>query len=199
MMAGPTTRWTQFARRFGRDGNPLRRRSDIIEAWLVPAAVVAFLMLAPLVAGLAAMGVRADNAGVQRVQQSWHHGQAVLLKAAPGPASSDHGGNTWTEWAPARWTADGQQHTGEIPVPAGSTEGSRQTVWLDRAGHVMLPPMNPAEVSGTVDTAILLAVSVVAIVVAVSAGLIRWYLDQRRLATWEAAWIAVEPRWSHQS
>jgi hypothetical protein len=133
------------------------------------------------------------------VQQSWHPVPAVLLQAAPGPANSDNGGNTWTEWAPARWTAGGRVHTGEIPVPSASPAGSRHTVWLDRAGHVMLPSMNPAELSGNVDTAILLAVSAVAIVVAVAAGLTRRFLDRRRLASWEAAWLAVAPRWSHQS
>ena len=198
MMAMPTTMWLKVARRLGRDSNPLRRRSDVVEAWLAPVAIVAFLALSPLVAGLVDMGVRADNAAAQHVQQSWHPVSAVLLRAAPGPLYSDNGANTWTEWAPARWTAGGQQYTGRIPVLAGSRAGSTQTVWLDRAGHVQVPPMNTPELGGTIGTGILLALAALAVVVAVVTRLARWALDRKRIASWETAWLAVGPRWRHQ-
>lgn len=198
MMAMPTTRWMSLARRLGRDQNPLRRRSDIIEAWLVPAAIVVFLVLSPLVAGLVAIGVRADDAAAQHAQQSWHPVSAVLLRAAPGPEFSDNGANTWTERAPARWTVSGRHYTGTIPVPAGSRAGSTQTVWLDRAGHVQTPAMTSAQLSGTTGTGILLALAALAAVIAVAARLAKWGLDRRRIASWETAWLAVGPRWSHQ-
>jgi hypothetical protein len=198
MMAMPTTTWMRIARRLGRGPNPLRRRSDVIEAWLVPAAFVVFLALSPLVAGLAAMGVRADNAAAQHVQQSWHPVSAVLLRAAPGPEFSDKGANTWTVWAPARWTAGGRHDTGNIPVPADSRAGSAQTVWLDSAGHVRAPAMTAPELSGAVGSAILLSVAALAIVMGVAARIARWVLDRRRVASWETAWLSVGPRWSHQ-
>lgn len=198
MMAMPTTGWMRLARRLGGDGNPLRRRSDIIEAWLAPIAIVVFLALSPLVAGLAATGVRADNAAAQHVQQSWHPVSAVLLRAAPGPEFSDNGANTWTEWAQARWTAGGRQYTGKIPVPADSRAGSTQTVWLNRAGRVQVPAMTRPELSGAIGTGILLALAALAVVVAVTARLARWVLDRKRIASWETAWLSVGPRWSHQ-
>jgi uncharacterized membrane protein len=190
--------WMKFVRRLGRDSNPLRRRSDVVEAWLAPVAIVVFLALSPLVAGLVDMGVRADNAAAQHVQQSWHPVSAVLLRAAPGPMHSDNGANTWTEWAPARWIAGGQQYTGSIPVLAGARAGSTQTVWLDRAGHVQVPPMNPPELGGAIGTGILLALAALAIVVAVATRLARWVLDRKRIESWETAWLAVGPRWRHQ-
>jgi uncharacterized membrane protein len=198
MMAMPTTTWMKLARRLGRDANPLRRRSDVIEAWLAPAAIVVFLILGPLVAGLVALGVRADNAAAQHAQQSWHPVSAVLLRAAPGPEFSDNGANTWTEWAPARWTAGGRQQTGNIPVPAGSRAGSTQTVWLDSAGYVRAPAMTGSELGGAIGTGILLALAALAIVIAVAYRLAQRALDRRRLASWETAWLAVGPRWSHQ-
>jgi hypothetical protein len=198
MMAMPTTTWMRLARRLGRGANPLRRRSDIIEAWLAPAAVVVFLVLSPLVAGLAAMGVQADNAAAQHVQQSWHPVSAVLLRAAPGPQYSDNGANTWTEWEPASWTAGGHHYTGSIPVLAGSRAGSTQTVWLDSGGHVRAPAMNKAELGGAIGTGILLAVAALAVVVAVATRLARWILDRKRIASWESGWLSVGPRWSHQ-
>lgn len=198
MMAMPTTTWMKIARRLGRDHNPLRRRSDVIEAWLAPAAIVAFLALSPLVAGLAAMGVRADNAAAQHVQQSWHPVSAVLLRAAPGPEFADNGANTWTVWVPARWAVDGRNYTGKIPVPADSRAGSTQTVWLDSAGHVRAPAMTKPELSGAIGTGIALALAALAVVVAVATRLTRWLLDRRRIASWATAWLAVGPRWSHQ-
>jgi hypothetical protein len=198
MMAMPTTTWMRLARRLGRDPNPLRRRSDIIEAWLAPAAIVVFLILSPLVAGLAATGVRADDLAAQHAQQSWHAVPAVLLRAAPGPQFSDNGANTWTEWAPARWTVGGRHYTGNIPVPADSRAGSTQTVLLDSAGHVHVPAMTRPELSGAIGTGILLALAALAVVVAVAAWLARCVLDRKRMASWEDAWLSVGPRWSHQ-
>src|SRR5215472_1177633 len=198
MMAMPTTTWMKLARRLGRGTNPLRRRSDIVEAWLAPAAIIVFLVLSPLVAGLVDIGVQADNAAAQRVQQSWHSVSAVLLRAAPGPQSADNGANTWTEWTPARWTTDGRHYTGNIPVRAGSRAGSTQTVWLDNTGHVRVPAMTRPELSGAIVTGILLALAALAIVIAVGARIARWWLDRKRIANWENAWLSVGPRWSHQ-
>jgi uncharacterized membrane protein YphA (DoxX/SURF4 family) len=198
MMAMPTTTWLRLARRLGRGTNPLRRRTDVIEAWLVPAAFVVFLALSPLVAGLAAAGVRADDLAAQHVQQSWHPVSAVLLRAAPGPEFADSGANTWTEWAPARWTVGGRQYTANIPVPADSRAGSTQTVWLDSAGQVRVPAMTKPELSGAIGTGILLALAALAVVIAVAARVARSVLDRKRMASWGDAWLSVGPRWSHQ-
>jgi hypothetical protein len=188
----------RLARRFGRGPNPLRRRSDVIEAWLAPAAIIVFLALSPLVAGIVDMGVQADSAAALHVQQSWHPVSAVLLRAAPGPQFSDNGANTWTEWTPARWTADGRHFTGNIPVPAGSRAGSTQTVWLDNTGRVRTPAMTRPELSGAIGTGILLALAALAIVIVVAARITHWVLDRKRIASWESAWMSVGPRWSHQ-
>jgi hypothetical protein len=188
----------KLARRLGRDTNPLRRRSDVLEAWLLPAAIVVFLVLCPLVAGLTGMWLRADNAAVQRAQQSWQPIRAVLLRAAPGPEFTDQGANTWTVWEPARWTVDGQLRSGSIPVAAGSAVGSVQTVWLDSRGHVQVPPLSPARLSEAVDGAMLISAAALAVVVGILTLLARWFLNRRRLAGWATGWLAVGPIWSHQ-
>jgi uncharacterized membrane protein YphA (DoxX/SURF4 family) len=199
MMATPTKTWMKLARRLGGDPNPLRRRSDVLEAWLLPAAVVVFLVLCPLVAGLTGLWLRADNAAMQRAQRSWDPVPAVLLRAAPGPEFAANGANTWTVWEPARWTVDGQQHTGSIPVAAGSAAGSRQTVWLDSGGRVQVPPLSPGRLGDTVDAAMLLAAGGLAVFVGILTLLARWFLDRRRLAGWETGWLAVGPVWTHQA
>jgi hypothetical protein len=198
MMATPTTAWRRLARRLGRDANPLRRRLDVLDAWLLPAAAVVFLALCPLVAGITGIWLHADNAATQRAQQSWHPVSAVLLRSAAGPEFSDQGANTWTAWEPARWTLGGREHTGSIPVAAGSAAGSKQTVWLDSHGRVQVPPLTPAQLGQTVDTAMLISLVGLAVAVSILTVLARWVLDRRRLAGWEAGWLAVGPSWSHQ-
>jgi hypothetical protein len=192
----PTTVWTRVTRRLGFDHNPLRRTSDVIEAWLLPAAIVIFLILSPFVAGTAAAAVRADNAAVQRATQSWHQVPAVLLHAAPGPTWADNGSNTWLVWTPARWAADGRPHTGDVPAPAGTKADATVRVWLDRAGDVQVPPPAAAYARDRVMVGMLVALIALALVLAGLALLARRMLHRRRLAGWEAAWLSVGPQWS---
>jgi hypothetical protein len=188
--------WRRLARR--RDRNPLRRRADLIEGWLLPAAIAVFLAASPLVAVAAGAGVRAGNAAVTHTQLSWHRAPAVLLKAAPGPERSGNGANTWLVETPARWTSGGQPRTGSVPAPAGTSAGATVRVWLDRAGNVRTPPLTAAQVSERVITASLVALAGLAAALAVMALLTRRVLDRRRLAAWERAWQSVGPQWSHQ-
>jgi hypothetical protein len=195
-MATSTRTWRKLARR--RDHNPLRRRADLIEGWLLPAAIAVFLAASPLVAAAAGAGVRAGNAAAAHAQLSWHRAPAVLLKAAPGPEMSDNGANTWLVQAPARWTSGGQPRTGSVPAPAGTSAGSTVRVWLDRAGNVRMPPLTAAQVSDRVIAATLIALAGLAAALAIMAMLTRRLLDRRRLAGWESAWLSVGPQWSHQ-
>jgi hypothetical protein len=198
VMAMPTMRWMRLTRRLGRDGNPLRRRSDQIEGWLLPVAIAVFLAASPLVVGAAGLWAGADNAAAKHAQLSWHRVSAVLLQAAPGPEMSDNGANTWVVWTPARWTAGGRPRIASVPAPAGTWAGSTVPVWLDRAGNVQIPPLTAAQASDHVVVAALIALAGLAVFLAGMALLARWVLDRRRLADWETAWLSVGPQWSHQ-
>ena len=193
----PTTMWTRMARRLGFDHNPLRRGSDVIEAWLLPATVTIFLILGPLVVGGTGLRVHTDNLAAQRAEHSWHRVPAVLLQAAPGPMMSDNGDNSWLVWTPARWTADGRAHVGSIPAPAGTSAGVTVPVWFDRAGNVQVP-LTAAGARDRIMIAGALALAVLAAFLAGLALLGRRVLDRRRLAGWEAAWLSVGPQWSRQ-
>ena len=193
-----TTRWVKLSRRLGMDGNPLRRPADKLEVWLVPVAIAVFLALSPVVATGMSAWVHADSSAGQRAAQSWHPVKAVLLQSVPGPAESDGGANTWTVWARAEWTFGGRQVTGKVPVPAGSLAGSTQTVLLNRAGVVELPPESASQVAGLADTATAVGLTALAALLAGLTWLTRRALDRRRLARWESAWLMVGPRWSHR-
>jgi hypothetical protein len=184
------------ARRLGFDHNPLRRRLDLIDAWLLPAVIAAFLTVGPLVAGGVGLWVHADNAAAQRAQRSWHEVRAVVLKPVPGPAMPGNSGNSWLAWAPARWTADGRTRVGSIPAPAGTSEDAVVPVWLNRAGQVQAPPLTAAGAGNRVVLAALFALASLAALLTVLAAAAHWLLDRRRLAGWEAAWRSVGPQWS---
>jgi hypothetical protein len=193
-----TTMWTRTTRRLGFDRNPLRRRWDVIDGWLLPAAIAAFLILGPLAATVAGLWVHADNVAVQHVDKSWHQVRAVLLEPVPGPLFSGNGADSWLVWSPARWVADGHARTGDVPVPAGTSADTTVTVWLNRAGKVQAPPLTAAGARNRIVIAALLALACLAAVLTVAAVAARWVLDRKRIAGWEAGWLAVGPQWSRQ-
>jgi hypothetical protein len=195
-MTMPTMTWTRLARALGSDHNPLRRRSDLIAAWLTPAAIAIFLVLGPLAAGGAMMWVHASNDAARGAARQLHQVPAVLLQPVPGPLESDGGANDWLTWTPARWTAAGQQHVGEVPALSGTPAGATVLAWLDRAGHVRIPPMTAAQAADRVRAAAGMALSILAglLIVAGVAG--HGILNRRRLAAWEAEWGLVDPSWN---
>jgi hypothetical protein len=194
----PTTMWTRLARQLGLDGNPLRRRSDLVAAWLVPAAIAVFIALCPVIYGVMGMWVHRDNAALQRAEQSWNHVNAVLLQSVPGPEQPDNGANLWTVQAPARWRFDGQTYVGSVPVPAGSQAGKSVKVLLNNAGKVQSPPLSATQVSDRIFSDTLIALAAIAVLLTGLSWGIRSALDRRRIAGWEVEWLAVGPRWSRQ-
>jgi hypothetical protein len=186
-MTPPTTAWTRLGRRLGTDHNPLRRRSDVIAAWLLPAAVAIFLALSPLVALGAGLWVHASTGPAQRAQQSWHEVQAVMVRAVPGPLVPGNS-DSWITWAPARWTDAGQVRTGLIPAPAGSWAGQREPLWLNRAGRPQMPPLTGAQVRYRVVGTTWGALGVLALVLAATGLVCYQVIDRRRVASWETAW-----------
>jgi len=168
----------------------------VIDGWLVPTVIAAFLTLGPLLAGGVGLWVHADNAAAQRAQRSWHEVPAVVLQPVPGPAIAGNGSTSWLVWAPARWTADDQTRTGNVPVPAGTSQDAVVPVWLDRAGHVQVPPLTAGAARDRIVVAALFAVASLVALLTVLAALARWLIDRRRLAGWEAAWRSVGPQWS---
>lgn len=195
-MTTPTMTWTRLTRRLGSDHNPLRRRSDLIAAWLLPAAVIVFLALGPLVASIAVWLGHADNAATRQAQRSLAPVPGVVLAAAAGPMMSANGTNSWIVWVPAHWTAAGHPRAGKIPAISGTKAGSTVPVWLDHAGNVRMPPLTAAQARDRDIVAAGTALAALAVALACVALICRWRLDRARLVSWEAAWRSVGPQWS---
>jgi hypothetical protein len=186
----------RLARRLGLDRNPLRRRTDRVQACLGAGLLLAFLIGAPFLSMAAARYARHVGTAEQRAQRAWHQVTAVLLHSAPAPvvfATGLEGG----AWVAARWTApNGRARTGEIEVSTGLAAGAKIPIWVTTAGSPTGPPLTHRAVTARVVLAAFVAPLLLAAALACLAATGRWVFDRRRLAGWDAAWATVGPRWT---
>jgi hypothetical protein len=195
-MSGIRRRARRLGRWLGLDGNPLRRRTDKIAAWLTAQFLVAGLIGAPLF-GIAVFHW-ASRAGAteQRTERSWREVPAVLLRSVSAPDSFADGVFGYS-WVPARWTAPGGQvRSGDIPVEVGLAAGRKVRLWVDAAGRPTDAPITHRAVLARAATAAAVATAVLLIALFCLTLIGRWLLDRRRLADWELAWAIVGPQWT---
>ncbi|WP_431313341.1 Rv1733c family protein [Streptomyces antnestii] len=125
-----TVRWWRFRR------NPLRRRSDVIEAWVV---LIAWLIA--VVGGVIA-GVVTAGAVVSLIAQERAERQKVtaVVTGERAEAQSYRTRGTSQVRATVRWTApDGSARTGHTQVPSSDRTGTRVTGpprWSSRSASI---------------------------------------------------------------
>ncbi len=174
------------------DRNPLRRRSDRIEA------AVAALLLLGLVAGVPAatltagslaygLGVRAEHAQ----QADRHQIPATLLESAQsGP---------WPVQVAVRWAApDGTTRTGLVSVPGGTAAGSTVTVWTDASGQLQAKPLRHSAVIALAALTCIWAALMACVLLLGGWRLTRRGLERRRMRDWDADWRVTGPRWTNR-
>ncbi|MFJ9735412.1 hypothetical protein ACIRUL_29400 [Streptomyces sp. NPDC101171] len=176
--------------------NPLRRRADVLEAWVVLAAWL-LTVLAGVSAGLAA--ARSVDDGLARERAAWRPAVARVVAKAPGRSASETSGAERV-WAEVRWTAaDGSAHSGQARVAPGSAAGSPVTVWTDPRGHLV---SRPATASEAAFRAVLMGglVGLSAAAVPFVGGLaLRGRLERRRMDDWDAEWARLGPQWGRKT
>lgn len=175
------------------DHNPLRRGSDRAETAIVGVLLAALLAGAPFAAHAAGSWTYATAAREAQAQRAvLHQVPATLLQAAAPWSATSYGSG-----ASARWRAPGGQvRTGDVFAPDGAPAGSTVMVWVDQSGRLTDAPLQRSQVTGRVVLARVLAVAAVAVAVMIVGWAARWALDRRRLAAWDAEWLARGPRWS---
>ena len=193
-----TGRLTRFARRLWLGKSPLHRRTDRIEAWITAGLLAVFLAGAPLSWIGAGRWVQHGGEREQRAQQSWHQTPAVLLQNAPDLPRYYFR----MSWAPpvtavARWILPGgREQVGQVSVPPGTRTGRTVRVWVDGAGRPTGPPLFPSVLANREFSAEVLGPLALAVLLLGLGRLIRWMMDRRRLAGWEADWDFTGPRWT---
>jgi hypothetical protein len=190
----PRSTWPyRLLRRLRLDRNPLRRGLDRAETAVLGVLLAAFLAAAPFAAHAAGSWTYATSAREAQAQQAaLRQVPATLLQAAE-PWGISEGGPE----AQARWKApDGQVRTGDVFAASGTPAGSTVMVWVNQAGQLTDSPLQHSQVTGRADVAQGLAVAVLAVALIIAGWAARRALDRRRLAAWDAEWLATERRWS---
>ncbi|MFI7497978.1 hypothetical protein ACIBVL_05590 [Streptomyces sp. NPDC049687] len=175
--------------------NPLRRRDDIIEAWIV-LAVWTVLTAGGAAAGLVTAHAANEVFAGQRDERE--PVRAVLLDDVPFAATA--AGGTDLRTATVRWEAsDGSTRTSRTLVDSGLEAGSEVTVWQDGQGRLTAAP--PGSTEAAVESGVLGAAAATALsgLVLGAGKAARWRLDRRRVDEWGSEWDLVGPRWGHQN
>ncbi|MER6126036.1 hypothetical protein ABT173_26100 [Streptomyces sp. NPDC001795] len=172
--------------------NPLRRRSDALEAWVV-LAVWAVTVVGGLLTGVAA--THSVESGLARERAEWRPVVALLTEDAPKATAATAAGAERV-WAKVRWTgSDGSSHAGQARVAAGTRTGAAVTVWTDRDGFLVTQPAGESEAQiRAAMVGVLVGMSVAAIPF-VGGRIIRERLERRRMAQWDEAWAWFGPMW----
>lgn len=193
-----TTRLARIARRLGLDHNPLRRRSDKAQTFVMAVLLAVFVAGSPISVIAASHLAQAATLRAQQTQQGWRRVPAVLLQASPKNAGFMYQSAPFA-WVQAKWTApNGTVHVGEVPAASGTKAGATVRVWVDSAGNVTTAPLTSTQMVDRVIAAVVFAPIVLGIVLLGVAAIVRRAFARRRLIRWEAAWEAIEPQWTHR-
>ncbi|MFJ6834275.1 hypothetical protein [Streptomyces sp. NPDC091209] len=182
--------------------NPLRRTTDLVEAWLALAALLLVLVAAPLVGAAVGASVQGTLQRAVRDQRKDRHQVAavVVRKLSRGPLAPDPetpSGRDTRSRVLADWTApDGSPQRGTVVAALKSPRpGDHFSIWTDRHGRIVGRPLD-----GTTATAHAVLAGFGAAVL--SAGLIEggrrwilWHMIRRRYARWDRAWAKAGPDW----
>ncbi|MEU1709895.1 hypothetical protein ABZ478_31755 [Streptomyces sp. NPDC005706] len=178
--------------------NPLRRRSDVMEAWTVLVAAVLLFVVTPLAgvaAGLYAHDQARSRATALRAER--HQVRASVIgeeSARPRPVRGDR---AHSYQAKVRWTEPGTgTRTAVARVPAGSRAGDEVTVWFDARGRAVAPPPNDVAVWQHTVTVGLCAAGGSVAVVLLGYAVQRRAALRHRMDEWEREWARTGPRWT---
>ncbi|MEU3980801.1 hypothetical protein AB0F77_11905 [Streptomyces sp. NPDC026672] len=178
--------------------NPLRRRSDVLEAWTAVAVAVLLCVGAPLAGALAGLWAHDEArslAAAQRAER--HHVRAEVLGSVPERLPVAQGGRQRPYEARVSWTEPGAgTRTAEARVPGGTRDGDVVDVWFDPAGRdVPAPPGDVAVWQHTVTLGVT-AAGAAAVTVLLGNGVLRRISLRHRLGEWEHEWARTGPDWS---
>jgi hypothetical protein len=195
--AGKTAR---ILRRTGFDRNPMRRSTDRIQAILRAILLAASVIGAPIVtAGISHQVYLAGLRTGQAQANAWHRVPALVQHVTLVATPWRHPAISGTEMLQVRWaTPDGSYRTGDLLWGADTVAGSTVTVWIDASGRLAHPPLTHADAVDHLIGAAVATPAVLALLLWVAARMASLLLDRYQMASWEADWLAVEPRWSRR-
>lgn len=178
--------------------SPLRRRSDVVEAWTVLAVTVLLLVVAPSAGVIAAWWAHDDARDTAREQRAdRRHVRAEVVGRTTEPLPTAQGGRQPSVEAAVRWTEpEGDLRTATARVPAGTRAGDMVDVWFDSRGRTAAPPADGTAVWQHTITIGVCATGGAVAVILLGHAVVRHAAMRRRLAEWEQEWARTEPEWT---
>ncbi|WP_405577791.1 hypothetical protein [Streptomyces sp. NBC_01092] len=182
--------------------NPLRRATDLAEAWIALAALLLILAVTPLIGAL--VGGLAQDAlqeSVSEQRASRHMVTATVVRKVEGTSLEvDPEAATGREMRTrvvADWTApDGTAHQGRVMASLDSPRpGDRFPMWTDQRGHTVARPLDSATAATHAVLAGFGAALLTAGLVEGGRRLVVWRMVRRRYARWDQAWDRAGPDW----
>lgn len=180
--------------------SPLRRRSDVVEAWTVLVVAVLIWVGAPLVGAFVASWVHTEAGAVAAEQRADRHRvRAEVVARTAGSLPSVQGGREHAYRATVRWTEPGGgPRTATARVPGGTRQGEVVDVWFDTKGHSVPPPPDKTAVwQHTLTIGACAAGGAVAMVL-LGHSVVRGAANRHRMAEWEREWALTEPQWTRR-
>ncbi|MEV7281286.1 hypothetical protein [Streptomyces sp. NPDC093111] len=182
--------------------NPVRRTTDVIEAWVALTAAV-LLCLAVPAAGLAA-GLSA-NGSLQRAVRAQYQERVPTVARVVRTAEEGAGRRTAEEAGEQRlrpavvaeWTApDGSSRTGTLNTTRQHARpGDAFPLWTDRSGRPVPAPMHPETARAHALIAGLTVAFLGGLLVETARRLVVQRLVRRRYARLDRAWAQAGPDW----
>ncbi|MEU2390928.1 hypothetical protein [Streptomyces sp. NPDC007369] len=185
--------------------NPLRRPTDLFEAWVAFAALVCVLLVAPAVGCVT--GLRVDGTlqrAAREQRQERYLVAAVVVRPAAAEAPEGAGGAPAPQrQAPRRtqivaaWTApDGSSHQGTVPAAEEPPRaGDRFRIWTDLRGRLVTRPLDPGSASAHAAVVGLAAAVGAAVLAETARRIVVRRLVHRRYLLLDRAWAAAWPDW----
>ncbi|WP_282699959.1 hypothetical protein [Streptomyces sp. CC219B] len=174
--------------------NPLKRRADVVESWVLLAACVLTVLVGVVVGLCTAASV---ERGLARERAEWRPVEARLTDRATDSADPQALGSSGAYvWAKVRWAAlDGSSRTGQARVRQGSGAGTPVTVWTDREGRLVSKPATASQARDRAALAGALVGASAATLPVAGARMLCCRLERRRVDQWEAEWARFGPSW----
>ncbi|MFF9090117.1 hypothetical protein ACF1BE_27640 [Streptomyces sp. NPDC014991] len=182
--------------------NPLRRTTDLAEAWVALVALLLIAVAAPLTGCLVGAAAQDSLQRSARQQQHARHLVTATVVRDLGGAAPEADPDTTTgrdvhSRVLAYWRApDGGRRQGQVLVDLESPDrGDRFRLWSDPHGRITTRPLDPATATAHAVLAGLGAALVTAALVETGRRLTVWRMVRRRYARWDQAWDRAGPDW----
>ena len=180
--------------------NPLRRRSDVVEAWTALVVAVLLLVAVPLAGAVAGRWVHDEARAAAAEQRAERHRvRAEVVGRVPDSLPTADGAREQLFRVAVRWAPPGEQpRTTTARVPAGTHRGDRVDVWFDTQGRSVPPPQDGTAVWQQTLTMGVAAAGGAASVVLLGHVVVRRVAMRHRLAEWDREWTRTEPEWTRR-